>query len=180
LQVAKEILFQLNPSLNVISYTDNIKDPKFNIEFYKQFTLVFLALDNEEARSHVNRYCMLLKIPISDAGTNGYNGQAMMLLKNSTRCYDCHTRQAPKTFQVCTIRTTPEKPIHCLIWAKNLFNLLFGPPCDDNLLSDLTQDLSNETNQSTNYTKVIHIFNYVFFTMVNDQKNSGEDHKFKG
>ena len=157
----------------MISYTENIKDPKFNIEFYKRFTLVFLALDNEEARSHVNRYCMLLKIPISDAGTNGYNGQAMMLLKNSTRCYDCHAREKSKTFQVCTIRTTPEKPIHCLIWAKNLFNLLFGPECDDNLLNDLSTDLANSTNDQTPYEKVFHIFNHIFVTMVNDQKNSG-------
>jgi hypothetical protein len=29
--------------------------------------------------------------------------------------------------QVCTIRNTPDKPIHCVVWAKDLlFPRLFG------------------------------------------------------
>lgn len=33
------------------------------------------------------------------------------------------------TAQVCTLRNTPDKPIHCIVWAKEmLFPLLFGAP----------------------------------------------------
>lgn len=42
-------------------------------------------------------------------------------------CYDCTEKQTQKTFPVCTIRSTPTTPIHCVVWAKTwLFNQLFG------------------------------------------------------
>ena len=35
----------------------------------------------------------------------------------------------PALLQVCTLRNTPDKPIHCVVWAKDmLFPLLFGAP----------------------------------------------------
>ena len=47
----------------------------------------------------------------------------------STECYECSAKPAPKSFPVCTIRSTPEKPIHCVVWAKELmFARLLGPP----------------------------------------------------
>jgi ubiquitin-like 1-activating enzyme E1 B len=44
-------------------------------------------------------------------------------------------------YPYCTIRSTPEKPVHCLVWAKNLFDLCFGPEDESNLLSDLLADM---------------------------------------
>lgn len=99
-----------------------------------------MALDNAETRSFVNNYCMALDIPVLDAGTTGYKGQAFLLKKSLTRCYDCNPKETTqKTFAVCTIRTLPEKPIHCITWAKYLFGVLFGPDQDDdnNMLVDL-------------------------------------------
>jgi ubiquitin-like 1-activating enzyme E1 B len=47
----------------------------------------------------------------------------------STECYECSAKPSPKSFPVCTIRSTPEKPIHCVVWAKELlFARLLGPP----------------------------------------------------
>lgn len=43
-------------------------------------------------------------------------------------CFECSRRPAAKGFPICTIRNTPEKPIHCIVWAKDLlFERLFGP-----------------------------------------------------
>lgn len=50
----------------------------------------------------------------------------MLLKRGQSRCYDCLAKAEVKTYQVCTIRTLPEKPIHCIIWAKFLFGILFG------------------------------------------------------
>lgn len=63
----------------------------------------------------------------------------MILKRSVTRCYDCYPRDKPKTFQVCTLRTLPDKPIHCLVWAKHLFSLIFGANTDENLLVDVWQ-----------------------------------------
>lgn len=65
---------------------------------------------------------MLLGIPIVDAGTSGYNGQVHFIIPGKTSCFDCQPKTADnKVFQVCTIRTRPDKPIHCITWAKFLF-----------------------------------------------------------
>jgi molybdopterin/thiamine biosynthesis adenylyltransferase len=41
--------------------------------------LVINALDNEEARKHVNNMCFNLNIPLVDSGTNGYAAQVSFL-----------------------------------------------------------------------------------------------------
>lgn len=52
-----------------------------------------------------------------------------MHLKGKTECYECNTRTntAQKSYPICTLRNTPDKPIHCVVWAKELlFPRLFG------------------------------------------------------
>ena len=45
----------------------------------------------------------------------------------ASECFECQPKAAPKSFPVCTIRNTPDKPIHCIVWAKDLlFQRLFG------------------------------------------------------
>ena len=54
--------------------------------------------------------------------------QVSVHLKGKTECFECMPRPAPKGFPICTIRNTPDKPIHCIVWAKDLlFERLFGP-----------------------------------------------------
>ena len=60
-------------------------------------------------------------------------------IKGHTECYECKPKRVPKTFPVCTIRNTPDKPIHCVVWAKELlFPRLFGRCA---LLSDIRPPL---------------------------------------
>jgi ubiquitin-like 1-activating enzyme E1 B len=56
-----------------------------------------------------------------------------------TECYDCTVKAAPKSFPVCTIRSTPSEPIHCIVWGKSyLLNKLFGE--DDEALDEAELD----------------------------------------
>ena len=56
--------------------------------------------------------------------------QVTVHLKGRTECYECRPKPPPKSFPVCTIRNTPDKPIHCVVWAKELlFQRLFGRCC---------------------------------------------------
>ncbi|MES1910647.1 MAG: hypothetical protein MHM6MM_003207, partial [Cercozoa sp. M6MM] len=43
-----------------------------------------------------------------------------------------------KSLAVCTLRSTPSQPLHCIVWAKHAFALLFGRRSDrsDNVLLD--------------------------------------------
>ncbi|KAI5955543.1 UBA2 [Candida theae] len=105
----------------------NIMDTKqFPLEWWQQFDYIYNALDNIEARSYVNSMCLLLKTPFMESGTEGYNGHVSPILPYNSACFDCQTHVPPKTYPVCTIRSTPSLPVHCITWAKEfLFYQLF-------------------------------------------------------
>lgn len=126
-QVAKESASRFNPNVDIQAHHANIKDPVFNVDWYQQFSVVFNALDNLEARRHVNQMCLAADVPLIESGTTGFNGQVQPIMKGRTECYDCHPKETPKTFPVCTIRSTPSQAIHCIVWAKSyLFQEIFG------------------------------------------------------
>uniref|UniRef100_A0A667Y348 SUMO-activating enzyme subunit 2 n=1 Tax=Myripristis murdjan TaxID=586833 RepID=A0A667Y348_9TELE len=123
-QVAKESALQFCPTANITAYHDSIMNPDYNVEFFRNFMLVMNALDNRAARNHVNRMCLAADIPLIESGTAGYLGQVTVIKKGLTECYECQPKPSQKTFPGCTIRNTPSEPIHCIVWAKYLFNWL--------------------------------------------------------
>ncbi|KAF2797594.1 ubiquitin-activating enzyme E1 3 [Melanomma pulvis-pyrius CBS 109.77] len=130
--VAKESAGRFNPNVKIEAYHDNIKDPQFNVDWFKGFGIVFNALDNLDARRHVNKMCLAADVPLVESGTTGFNGQVQVIRKGKTECYDCVTKDPPKSFPVCTIRSTPSQPIHCIVWGKSyLFAEIFGTSEDD-------------------------------------------------
>ncbi|KAM9754220.1 SUMO-activating enzyme subunit 2 [Menidia menidia] len=139
-QVAKESALQFCPSANITAYHDSIMNPDYNVEFFRKFVLVMNALDNRAARNHVNRMCLAADIPLIESGTAGYLGQVTVIKKGMTECYECQPKPAQKTFPGCTIRNTPSEPIHCIVWAKYLFNQLFGEEDADQEVSPDTAD----------------------------------------
>ncbi|KAH6645921.1 ThiF family protein [Truncatella angustata] len=142
-EVAKEVAQVFNPNVNIISYFANIKDAQFNLEWFRGFKLVFNALDNLDARRHVNRMCLAADVPLIESGTTGFNGQVQVIKKGVTACYDCIAKDVPKSFPVCTIRSTPSQPIHCIVWAKSyLLNEVFGVS-EDETAFDHSEDADN-------------------------------------
>ncbi|GAW26885.1 putative family protein [Rosellinia necatrix] len=134
-EIAKEAAQRFNPNVKIVAYHANIKDAQFNLEWFKAFRLVFNALDNLEARRHVNRMCLAADVPLIESGTTGFNGQVQVIKKGVTACYDCTTKEVPKSFPVCTIRSTPSQPIHCIVWGKSyLLNEIFGASEDQAVL----------------------------------------------
>lgn len=130
--VAKETALKFNPNVKIESYHANIMESRFDEEWFKSFTLVFNALDNMDARRYVNDKCISFGIPLVESGTTGFTGQAEVIKKGATECYDCYEKETPKSFPICTIRSTPSQPIHCIVWAKSyLFTELFGASAED-------------------------------------------------
>ncbi|TID21847.1 ubiquitin-activating enzyme E1 3 [Venturia nashicola] len=143
--VAKETAHRFNPHVKIEAYHANIMDSQFNIGWFKSFEIVFNALDNIAARSHVNKMCIAADVPLVESGTTGFQGQVQIIKKGVTRCYDCVPKEAPKSFPVCTIRSTPSQPIHCIVWGKSyLFTELFGISEEEVAELDFSEDSGNK------------------------------------
>ncbi|KAK5631337.1 hypothetical protein RRF57_007051 [Xylaria bambusicola] len=145
-EIAREAAQRFNPNVKIVAYHANIKDAQFSLEWFKSFRIVFNALDNLEARRHVNRMCLAANVALIESGTTGFNGQVQVIKKGVTACYDCTTKETPKSFPVCTIRSTPSQPIHCIVWGKSyLLNEMFGTSEDQaSLDTSENEDNANE------------------------------------
>lgn len=148
-EVAAEAVKQFRPEAKIKAYHGNVKESSYGVEFISQFDVVINALDNLEARRHVNRLCLAAEKPLLEAGSTGHLGQVTVIKKGETECFECQAKPTQKVFPFCTIRSTPEKPVHCLTWAKNLFDLCFGPDDESNLLSDLAEEMRQFQSQET-------------------------------
>jgi len=147
--IAKKNILKYRPDegLNIETHVGNIKDTKnFGIDFFSQFNIVMNALDNIDARTHVNRMCHLLNIPLVNSGSEGYLGNVQTSLKNLTPCYNCIVKNNTKSIPICTLRSRPEKIEHCVAWAKNLFETLYTSNESSSFLLDEKLSENNREN----------------------------------
>jgi len=95
-----------------------------------QFNLVICGLDSVEARRWMNATLVNLVDPenpeslkpLIDGGTEGFKGQARVILPTVSSCYECSLDMLnkPTAFPICTIANTPRLPEHCIEWASVL------------------------------------------------------------
>uniref|UniRef100_F1L101 SUMO-activating enzyme subunit n=1 Tax=Ascaris suum TaxID=6253 RepID=F1L101_ASCSU len=147
-EIAAQAVRALVPNVNITCHHDSILSEKYNVDFFEQFAVVLGALDNRAARNHVNRLCLAARVPLIESGSSGYIGQVSVILRDVTECYECIQKANEKTYAGCTIRNTPSAPIHCVVWAKHLFNQLFGEvDIDDEVSPDLKNDEDRRPDQ---------------------------------
>ncbi|CAK7894621.1 hypothetical protein CAAN1_10S05116 [[Candida] anglica] len=116
-----------NDQVKITPYFGKIQDKP--IEYYQQFTVVICGLDSVEARRWINATLVSMVddelnnlIPLIDGGTEGFRGQARVILPTLTSCYECSLDMLSTraTYPVCTIANTPRLPEHCIEWASVL------------------------------------------------------------
>lgn len=141
-----------NHKSKLYSYHGSIMDKSmFPLSFFEQFNLIYNALDNLEARFYVNRICLYLRIPLYESGTTGLKGQVQPIYPYLTECFECIPKETPKTFPVCTIRSTPSKPVHCITWAKDfLFSQLFCESSPDDVSANSSEATTEKEIQAQN------------------------------
>jgi len=152
-KIAREAVLKYNPHANIIAHHGDIKSQEFGPQYFKQFDLVMNALDNLSARRHVNRVCLSADVPLVESGTAGYLGQLTVIKKGDTECFECVPTETPKQFAVCTIRSNPSAPIHCIVWAKMLFGRLFGVADDSNAVTDMDDNVVEGTEEQNNIVR---------------------------
>lgn len=113
-----------DPGLTITPHFCSIQSK--NADFYAQFTIIVCGLDNVEARRWINALLVGMVdselnnlVPLIDGGTEGFRGQARVIIPTITLCFECSLDMlSPKvTYPVCTITNTPRLPEHCIEWA---------------------------------------------------------------
>lgn len=105
----------------------NAKIQDFDESFYMQFQLVICGLDSIEARRWINAALVDMVDenvedsikPLIDGGTEGFKGQARVILPTVTSCIECQLdMHAPRAaVPLCTLASIPRQPEHCIEWA---------------------------------------------------------------
>mmetsp|Transcript_20128 Transcript_20128/g.32136 ORF Transcript_20128/g.32136 Transcript_20128/m.32136 type:complete len:448 (+) Transcript_20128:55-1398(+) len=112
--------------IKVTPHVGKIQD--FDETFYRKFNLLIAGLDNIAARRWMNAtlHDMVDRssgspdpstiIPLLDGGTEGFKGQARVIIPTITSCFDCSLDAFPPqvNFPLCTIAETPRLPEHCI------------------------------------------------------------------
>ncbi|KAM3717769.1 SUMO-activating enzyme subunit [Dirofilaria immitis] len=148
--IAAEAVRSFAPNVRIVCHHDSVLKEEYGVDFFQKFTVVLSALDNIAARNHINRLCLAARVPLIESGSSGYLGHVRPIIRDYTECYECNPKTVQKTYPGCTIRNTPSEHIHCIVWAKHLFNQLFGEPDDEDEVSPDFTDEENLEGQSTN------------------------------
>ncbi|GFX57846.1 SUMO-activating enzyme subunit 2 [Trichonephila clavipes] len=100
--------------------------------------------------------CLAADVPLIESGSAGYLGQVTVYKKKVTECFECLPRKPQRTYPGCTIRNTPSQPVHCIVWAKHLFNQLFGETdADEEVSPDMADpQLGSQANPAGNINRI--------------------------
>ncbi|KAF8314006.1 hypothetical protein DL93DRAFT_2125730 [Clavulina sp. PMI_390] len=126
--VAAKFIMDRVPGVQVTPYHGKIQDK--DEDYYMQFNLIICGLDSIEARRWINATLVNMvdpdvpesMKPLVDGGTEGFKGQARVILPTISSCYECSLDMLNKqtAFPICTIANTPRLPEHCIEWASVL------------------------------------------------------------
>ena len=127
-EVAAAFVEKRVPGVRITPYNGKVQDK--DDDYYMQFKLVVCGLDSIEARRWINAQLvgmfdednMESIKPLIDGGTEGFKGQARVILPTITSCIECQlSMHAPRAaVPLCTIATIPRQPQHCIEWAHQL------------------------------------------------------------
>jgi len=134
-ECAARFINQRIPGCNVTPHFKKIQD--YGEDFYSNFQIIVCGLDSILARRWING--MLLSflnydedgnvdednsqvIYLVDGGTEGFKGNARVIIPGKTACVECTLDLYPpqQNFPMCTLAHTPRLPEHCVEYVRVL------------------------------------------------------------
>ena len=87
-ETLKERLSAYAPQTEITTVEKKITDED-DLDFALNCDLMILAVDNNETRAVVNRFCLKNRIPVIDGGISGFYGRMYFCLPQKTPCLFC-------------------------------------------------------------------------------------------
>ncbi|XP_005995285.1 NEDD8-activating enzyme E1 catalytic subunit isoform X3 [Latimeria chalumnae] len=146
-EVASEFINNRISGCSVVPHFKKIQE--FDETFYRQFHIIVCGLDSIIARRWINGMLMSLLnyedgvldpssvIPLIDGGTEGFKGNARVVLPGMTACIECTLELYPPqiNFPMCTIASMPRLPEHCIEYVR-IFQWPKEQPFGDGVVLD--------------------------------------------
>lgn len=127
---------KMNPAIKIVCHETKVCPETENIlddAFWTSLTGVCNALDNIEARKYVDSRCVFYERPLLESGTLGTKANSDIVLPHKTACYSEGATPEDSTgaIPMCTLRSFPYLPDHCIEWGRAQFTELFDVPPRD-------------------------------------------------
>mmetsp|Transcript_73462 Transcript_73462/g.198656 ORF Transcript_73462/g.198656 Transcript_73462/m.198656 type:complete len:1053 (-) Transcript_73462:152-3310(-) len=115
-----------NPELQVEALEKGVgvtSEDFFDDEFWSTKDLCWNALDNVVARRYTDRCCLWHGLPLLESGTLGTKCNSDVFLPDLTKSYNdgVETDAGETQIAMCTLRSFPYLPLHCIEFAKQAF-----------------------------------------------------------
>ena len=135
-----------NPSLNIEALEKRVGDDSedfFDDKFWESLHLCWNALDNVMARRYTDKRCLFYSKPLLESGTLGTKSNHEVILPFRTSTYNDAKEDDSNENQIamCTLRSFPYLPMHCIEFAKQAYfsdYFEFGPDQYETFRNDKT------------------------------------------
>jgi ubiquitin-activating enzyme E1 len=114
-------------------------EDKFDDSFWESLDFVVNALDNNIARQYTDGKCVLYGKPLFESGTLGTKANNAICLPHKTPSYsEGVVAGEGQGIAKCTLRNFPSMPLHCIEWAREMFDEWFvsGPDLFNSLVEN--------------------------------------------
>lgn len=158
---AASAVAEMNPDLekSFTTLTDKVgpdTQDLFDEDFWNKLDLVTNALDNVEARTYIDRRCVLFRKPLIESGTLGTKGNVQVIVPDLTESYSSSHDPPEKGIPLCTLRSFPAKIDHTIAWAKAQFTEMFADaPSSVNLYLTQPNFVEQTLKQSANVKQTL-------------------------
>lgn len=141
---ASEAVRVMNPDLKNSLDARNIRvEPKtenvFNDKFWNSLDFVVNALDNIHARKYIDGKCVIYSKPLFESGTLGTKANNVVCLPHESPSYsEGAVSGEGQGIAKCTLRNFPSLILHCIEWAREMFDEWFieGPDIVSSFIKD--------------------------------------------